>query len=183
MKQLRKEELEKEEADQERERMKMTKLKMVNEKTKRNGEEEHSVDIQEASWPQPFTSNGVVNIVNAGLADKEMNQVYDSMRKFMRQEEQEDIEDTCDDEIEAFKGREAPKYDFEYISMEQLKEELKALEEVIYQDKDTHVDRDKDKTSEEVVEENQISVEEAYEPSKQAEEVDFCIADLHFIPK
>ncbi|KAH9313702.1 hypothetical protein KI387_022329, partial [Taxus chinensis] len=102
MKQLRKEEPE-EEADQERERMKMTKLKMVNEKTKRNGEEEHSVDIQEASCPQPFTSNGVVNIVNAGLADKEMNQVYDSMRKFMRQEEQEDIEDTCDDEIEAFK--------------------------------------------------------------------------------
>ncbi|KAH9316875.1 hypothetical protein KI387_018644, partial [Taxus chinensis] len=146
MKQLRKEELE-EEADQERERMKMTKLKMVNEKTKRNGEEEHSVDIQEASCPQPFTSNGVVNIVNAGLADKEMNQVYDSMRKFMRQEEQEDIEDTCDNEIEAFK------------------------------------DRDKDKTSEEVVEENQIAVEEAYEPSKQAEEVDFCIADLHFIPK
>ncbi|KAH9294431.1 hypothetical protein KI387_040367 [Taxus chinensis] len=180
MKQLRKEELEKEEADQERERMKMTKLKMVNEKTKRNGEEEHSVDIQEASWPQPFTSNGVVNIVNAGLADKEMNQVYDSMRKFMRQEEQEDIEDTCDDEVEAFEGEEAPKYDFEYKSMEQLQEELKALEEVIYQAKEDHADRHEDHTSEEVVEDNQISVEEAYEPSKQVEEVDFSIQYFHF---
>ncbi|KAH9294214.1 hypothetical protein KI387_040583, partial [Taxus chinensis] len=42
-------------------------MKRMTAKIKRNGEEEHSVDIQEASWPQPFTSNGVVNIVNASL--------------------------------------------------------------------------------------------------------------------
>ncbi|KAH9305327.1 hypothetical protein KI387_009731, partial [Taxus chinensis] len=117
------------------------------------------------------------------LADKEMNQVYDSMRKFMRQEEQEDIEDTCDDEVEAFEGEEAPKCDFEYKSMEQLQEELKVLEEVIYQAKEDHADRHEDHTSEEVVEYNQTSVEKAYEPSKQVEEADFNIEDLHFISK
>ncbi|KAH9287581.1 hypothetical protein KI387_031698, partial [Taxus chinensis] len=118
-----------------------------------------------------------------GLADKEMNQVYDSMRKFMRQEEQEDIEDTCDDEVEAFEGEEAPKCDFEYKSMEQLQEELKVLEEVIYQAKEDHADRHEDHTSEEVVEYNQTSVEKAYEPSKQVEEADFNTKDLHFISK
>ncbi|KAH9302816.1 hypothetical protein KI387_014399, partial [Taxus chinensis] len=117
------------------------------------------------------------------FTDKEMNQVYDSMRKFMRQEEQEDIEDTCDDEVEAFEGEEAPKCDFEYKSMEQLQEELKALEEVIYQTKEDHADRHEDHTSEELIEDNQISVEEAYETSKHAEEIDFNTKDLHFISK
>ncbi|KAH9294118.1 hypothetical protein KI387_040679, partial [Taxus chinensis] len=154
--QQRKEEVpKKKEAKQERERMKVTKLNMVNEKTKRNEKEENSLCIQEASWPQNYTSNVVFNIVNTCLEDMEMNQEYDSIRKLMRQEEQEDIEDIYDDEVEALEGEEEPKYDFEYISMEQLKEELKALEEVIYQAKEDHADRHEDHTSAELIEDNQ----------------------------